>query len=66
MSKIPSWWGEVWEVLAEVLLTADMDGVGYLDRWPSLTGISLVSLQEKEKDKNLSLKQVIEFSKFCF
>lgn len=56
----------MWEVLAEVLLTADMDGVGYLDRWPSLTGISLVSLQEKEKDKNLSLKQVIEFSKFCF
>lgn len=56
MSKTPSWWGEVWEVLAEVLLTGEMDGVGYLARWPSLTGISLVSLQEKEKGKNLSLK----------
>lgn len=42
--------------------TGEMDRVGHLGRRPSPTGISLVHSQEKEKDKNLSLKKVVELS----
>lgn len=42
--------------------TGEMDGVGHLGRRPSPTGISSVHSQEKEKDKNLSLKKVVELS----
>lgn len=52
-------------MLAELkfAFTGEMDVVDRLGRWPSQTGNFLVSLQEREKDKNLSLNKSLKT--FC-